>query len=229
MVFLLDIGYRQRRESGLSYCMTEKLKPFVVAEGGSGAGKTTAIAGIEKELIGWKFLREPGGTDFGEAMRDAVQYHKDWEIDPIASMFGYSASRANIVNTRVIPILEGRLPGKGVFLDRYWFTTYTYQGCGEGLDREIIMAVSKIATKGLLPDLVLHYDLLPELAMARKTGCGDIDRYDMKELEFHKRARDGYLELSVMYPDFWRVIDASQCKEKVLADSLATLREFGMI
>jgi dTMP kinase len=211
--------------------MTEHIKPFVVAEGGSGVGKTTTIMSLreQKEFEDWAFFRDPGGTDFGNAMREAVQQHKEWEIDPIASMLGYSASRANLINTRVIPIIEGVIPAKGVFLDRYWFTTYTYQGGGEGIDREIIMAVSKIATKGLMPDLVLHYDLLPELAMQRKSGCNDVDRYDMKELDFHRRARDAYLELSHMFPDFWRVIDASQSKEKVLTDSLATLKEFGMI
>ncbi|HOX95806.1 MAG TPA: dTMP kinase [Candidatus Woesebacteria bacterium] len=209
--------------------MVEHKKPFVVAEGGSGVGKTTAVEGIKNELPNWKFFREPGGTDFGEAMRDAVQMHKDWEIDPIASMFGYSASRANLVMTKVLPIVEGKVEADGVFLDRYWYTTYTYQGGGEKIDREIIIAVSKIATKGLNPDLVLHYDLLPELAIARKTGCSDVDRYDMKELDFHRRARDAYLELSHMFPDFWKVIDASQSKEKVLADSLNTMKEFGMI
>ena len=208
--------------------MVEKYKPFVVAEGGSGVGKTTAVDGIKKELVDWKFFREPGGTVFGEAQRDAVQEHKDWEIDPIASLFSYCASRANLVNIEVIPVLEGTKPGKGVFLDRYWFSTYAYQG-SESVDREIIVAVSKIATKGLLPNLVLHYDLLPELAMQRKSGCADADRYDMKELEFHTRVREAYLELSVKYPDFWRTIDASQSKEKVLADSLRILNELGMI
>lgn len=209
--------------------MVEHKKPFVVAEGGSGVGKSTAVEGITKQLEGWRFFREPGGTVYGEAVRNAVQDHKDWEIDPLAALFGYSASRANLVNTEIIPILQGVKPGKGVFLDRYWFSTMAYQGAGEGVDREIILAVSKIATKGLMPDLVLHFDLLPELAMKRKSGCADADRYDLKEFEFHKRVRDAYLELSVKYPDFWRVIDASQSKEKVLADSIATLNEFGMI
>lgn len=209
--------------------MTEFRKPFLVAEGGSGVGKTTAVEGIKKELVDWKFFREPGGTIYGEAVREAVQSHREWEIDPLAALFGYSASRANLVNTEVLPILEDRKPGKGVFLDRYWFSTFAYQGSGEGVDREIIVAVSKIATKGLLPNLVLHFDLLPELAMQRKAGCTDADRYDLKELEFHKRVRDAYLELSLMYPDFWRVIDASQTKEAVLSDSLAVLREFGMV
>lgn len=209
--------------------MTEHKRPFVVAEGGSGVGKTTVIESLKKELKDWKFFREPGGTQFGEAMRDAVQMHKDWKIDPIASMLGYSASRANLISTEIIPIVTGEVPALGAFLDRYWYTTYTYQGGGEGVDKGIILAISKIATKGLNPDLVLYYDLLPELAMARKTGCSDIDRYDMKELDFHRRARDAYLELAEMYKDFWKVIDASQSKQAVLEDSLAALREFGLI
>lgn len=209
--------------------MIENRKPFVVAEGGSGVGKTTAVEGIRKELKDWKFFREPGGTVFGEAVREAVQGHNEWEVDPLASLFGYSAARANLVNTEIIPILSGDKQGKGVFLDRYWFSTFAYQGNGEKVDREIIIAVSKIATKGLLPDLVLHFDLLPELAMKRKFRCPEADRYDIKELEFHRRVRDAYLELSVKYPDFWRVIDASSSKEKVLTDSLAVLSEFGMI
>ncbi len=209
--------------------MAEHRKPFVVAEGGSGVGKTTAVEGIKKELSGWKFFREPGGTIFGEAVRDAVQGNPDWEIDPTAALFGYSAARANLVNTEIIPILEDKKPGKGVFLDRYWFSTFAYQGSGEKVDREIILAVSKIATKGLLPNLVLHFDLLPELAMQRKAGCSDADRYDLKELEFHRRVREAYLELSVKFLEFWRVIDASQTKEKVLSDSLAVLQEFDML
>ena len=80
-----------------------------------------------------------------------------------------------------------------------------------------------------MPDLVLHYDLVPELALLRKSGCSDQDRYDMKELSFHCRVRDAYLELAEKYPDIWRVIDVSVSKEEVLRKSLAILREFGMI
>lgn len=209
--------------------MTEKnRKPLLVIEGGSGSGKTTAINGIKGHLEGWKFFREPGGTDYGELLRTAVQETHGIEIDPMAAFLTYSASRANLVNTEVLPILEGLKQGKGVLLDRYWFSSYAYQS-SEKVDKAIIVAVSKIATKGVMPDLVLHYDLTPELALVRKANCTDKDRYDMKELDFHARVRDAYLELSVMYPDFWRVIDVSQSKEKVLEDSLALLREFGMI
>jgi len=203
-------------------------KPFVVIEGGSGSGKTTAVRGVESKLEGWRFYREPGGTDFGELVRRAVQDIQGIEIDPMASFMAYCASRANLVRTEIIPVLEGLRSGKGVMLDRYWYSSYAYQG-GEGVEKEVIVQVSKIVTGNLVPSLVLHYDLAPELAMIRKKGCADIDRYDMKELAFHTRVREAYLELAYTYRDFWRVIDASQPVEVVLGDSLRVLQEFGLI
>lgn len=77
--------------------MTEQFrngKPFVVAEGGSGVGKTTAIENILPHIPGWWALREPGGTPFGDLMREAVQERPDLEIDPMAAFMAYSASRA---------------------------------------------------------------------------------------------------------------------------------------
>ncbi|HCQ31563.1 TPA: dTMP kinase [Candidatus Collierbacteria bacterium] len=203
-------------------------KPFVVVEGGSGSGKTTAIKSIKPHLEGWRFLREPGGTDFGELMRIAVQEHKDLEIDPMAAFMAYSASRANLVNLEILPILTGIKSGQGVFLDRYWFSSYAYQG-SEKVSKAVILQISKEATGGLMPDLVLHFDLVPELSIMRKEGCSDVDRYDLKELSFHARVRDAYLELSAQYPEIWKVIDASRSQEQVLADCLAILRERGII
>lgn len=206
----------------------EKRKPFVVVEGGSGSGKTTAINGIQPHLEGWSFYREPGGTPFGDLMRDAVQQHQELEIDPMAAFLAYSSSRANLVNNEILPALLGIKRAQGVLLDRYWFSSYAYQG-SEKVSKAVIVQISQVATGGLMPDLVLHFDLMPELAIFRKTGCTDVDRYDLKDLEFHSRVRDSYLELSVQYPDIWKIIDASQSKEKVLQDALLALKSGGMI
>ena len=206
----------------------EARKPFVVLEGGSGCGKTTVSKGLVYNLAGWKYFREPGGTEFGDLMREAVQQRTDIEVDPLAAVMAYGASRANLVNLEILPVLDGFKEGLGVLLDRYWFSSYAYQG-SEQVDREIIVTINKIATKGLMPDLVLHYDLLPELAMMRKSGASDIDRFDMKDIEFHRRARDAYLELSHKYRDIWQVVDASQSPNAVLLDSLEAMRQRGLI
>ena len=208
--------------------MTRTERPFVVDEGGSGVGKTTAIEGLKTSLKNWKFLREPGGTDFGDLMREAVQQRPDLAIDPMAAFMAYSASKANLVSLEILPTLMRTTEAQGVFLDRYWFASYAYQGT-EKVSKAVIVEVSKMVTGGLMPDLVLHFVFLPELPKGRKSGCTDIDRYDMKELDFHARVRDSYLELSVQYPEIWKVIDASKSKEEVLKDTIEVLTKRGFI
>jgi len=199
---------------------------LIVIEGGLGAGKTTVKKGLEKELKDWKFLREPGGTGFGEMMREAVQGDHQHEVDPLASFLSYSASRANLVALEILPAIN---EGTNVLLDRFWYSSYAYQGEAEGVEKEFILAVSARVSRGLEPDLVLHYDLMPEIGKKRKSGCDDVDRYDKREIEFHCKVRKAYMELSEMYPDIWRTIDASQKADKVLQDSLEILEEFGLL
>lgn len=199
---------------------------LVVLEGGLGAGKTTVKEGLIKELSDWRVLREPGGTGFGEIMREGVQGNHGHEVDPLASFLGYSASRANLIALEVLPALE---EGVNVLSDRFWYSSYAYQGEAEGVDKELILSVSAKVCRGIEPDLVLHYDLLPEIGMSRKEGCDDVDRYDRREADFHQRVRQGYLELAEKFPGIWRTIDASQNADKVLQDSLVVLEEFGLL
>lgn len=198
---------------------------LLILEGGVGSGKTTQQSLLQEQLSDWQFYREPGGTTFGEKVRDAVQGRYGYEVHPYAALFGYSAARANLVRGIVIPRLQ---EGFNVSLDRYWYSTYAYQGA-EGVSKPIIWIISLIATKALKPDLVLHYDLLPEIGMARKKLCGDADRYDVERLEFHKKVRRNYLELRKMNPRIWKIIDASQSTEDVFRDSLTVLKQNGLI
>jgi len=198
---------------------------FIVLEGGVGAGKSTVFNGLRRELSGWDFYREPGSTPFGERVRKAVQDRHEYEVDKYAAFFAYSAARANLIKGIIIPRLE---EGHNVILDRYWYSTYTYQGA-EGISKPIIWAVSMLATQRLKPNLVLHYDLLPELGKERKEGADDTDRYDVKDLEFHRKVQVNYHQLRRLYPGIWRTIDASQTPEEVLQDSLKILRRFGFL
>ena len=62
-------------------------------------------------------------------------------------------------------------------------------------------------SRGLELDLVLHYDLMPEIGKKRKSGCDDVDRYNKREIEFHRKVREACMELSEMYPYIRRTID----------------------
>ena len=203
---------------------------FIVTEGGVGSGKTTQTLHIKDFLISGglnvDYFQEPGGTFFGDKMRQAVQDRdNDYYVNPYASLFAYSASRANLIRGYIIPKLK---EGKDICLDRYWYSTFAYQGA-EGVSRPIIWAVSMVATRLLKPTLVLHYDLLPEIGMARKEGLSDVDRYDNKDLPFHEEVRRNYHRLKKIYPNIWRIVDASQSKVQVFDDTKKVLKEFNII
>jgi dTMP kinase len=211
----------------------KKRGKFLVLEGGLGSGKTTKINLLREELDDWEFYREPGGTSFGEAIReilieevkDARQRRGGNEINPYASLFAFSSTRANLVREVIIPKLE---EGRNVALDRYWYSTWAYQGA-EGIPKFLIWILSLVATKGLKPDLVLHYDLLPEEGKRQKKGLIDTDRYDLADLKYHEKVRRNYMQLKKFYPKIWRTIDASRPVEEVFEDSLKTLREYKLI
>jgi dTMP kinase len=206
--------------------MKEKGK-FLVLEGGVGCGTTTQAKLLKDALPdSWKFYREPGGTPYGEELRPVLQgKDKEYKVHPYASLFGYASSRANLLRGEVIPILE---QGGKVCLERYWFSTWAYQGA-EGVPKLLIWALNLVATKGLKPNLTLHYDLVPELGKSRKGCCDDQDRYDLLSSDFHLKVRKNYRQLQMLYPKTWRVIDASKPIKEVFEESMKYIREFNLL
>ena len=200
---------------------------LLVFEGGAGSGKSTQAELLgRRDLKDWQMYREPGGTPFGELIRGAVQgMDKQYSVEPYAQLFAYSSARAQLIRGVVIPALEA---GYNVGLDRYWYSSFAYQGAA-GVNRLIIWAVNMIATRGLKPNLVLHYDLDPVIGMERKRRCAEQDKYDMASLEVYRKRIENYRIMEKMYPNIWRRIDASKSIEEVYADSVAVLEEFGMI
>ncbi|OGM62891.1 dTMP kinase [Candidatus Woesebacteria bacterium RIFCSPLOWO2_01_FULL_39_21] len=211
--------------------MTVERGNFLVFEGNSGVGKTTQLSKLSK-LLDWTTFIEPGGTEFGLGIRDIVQgVNRKYEIDPYAALLAYSASRANLIRTEIRPRLE---KGEDVLLDRYWYSTFAYQGA-QGVSKPIVWAVSWLATGGLRPDAVLHYDLIPEIALQRKAGNSDVDRFDIMKIEFHRRVRANYRQLARIprvlpgMPDKWITIDASGSIDQIYNNSVSILKELGFL
>jgi len=102
-----------------------------------------------------------------------------------------------------------------VLCDRYAESTMAYQGYGHNLDQELLKAITAFATCGLRPDLIVYLDISVEEGLRRKEsgfreGKGEWNRMDQKELEFHRRVRNGYLQMAAAEPERWFVLDASQ-------------------
>jgi len=165
---------------------------------------------LQQRKIPAILTHEPGGTALGDELRNLLKRKRGSPISPRAELFLLAASRAQLVAEVIYPALEG---GKVVICDRFTNSTMVYQGYGRGLDFTAIKMVNNMATRHLTPDLVVLLDIPPEQGLARKRSLKD--RFELEDLSFHRRVREGYLKMADAEPDRWLVIDASLPKVKV--------------
>src|SRR4051812_11339633 len=124
--------------------------PLVTIEGIDGAGKST-LAQALAERLGATLLREPGGVEASERIRELVK-DPALTIGPRAEALLYAAARAQLVEERLEPALER---GELVLLDRFVDSSLAYQGAGRELGVEAVAAINAFATGGLEPHLNL--------------------------------------------------------------------------
>lgn len=187
---------------------------FITFEGGEGCGKSTQsrllLKKLEQQNIPVVLTHEPGGTALGNELRKTLKRKGDSSISPQAELFLLAASRAQLVADVIHPALE---EGKVVVCDRFTHSTMVYQGYGRGLDFTAIKMVNNMATRYLNPDLIIFLDISPEQGLARKQSLKD--RFELEDLSFHRRVREGYLKMAAAEPDRWLVINASLPKGKI--------------
>jgi dTMP kinase len=192
---------------------------FITLEGGEGSGKSTQarlladfLAGPVGEVV---LTREPGGAPGAEQIRALLvdgDVHR-WDATTEA-LLHFAARRDHLVNT-VWPALAR---GAWVISDRFADSTMAYQGYGHGLDREVVAGLYRLCVGPLKPDLTLILDLPAEAGLARAAGRqGGEDRYERMDGEFHRRLRDGFLEIARREPERCVVIDASRDADSVQA------------
>ena len=187
---------------------------FITFEGGEGCGKSTQsrllLKKIEQQNIPVVLTHEPGGTALGNELRKALKRRRGSFISPQAELFLFAASRVQLLAELIRPALE---EGKVVICDRFTYSTLVYQGYGRGLDLTAIEMVNNMATGNLNPDLIILLDISPEQGLARKRSLKD--RFELEDLSFHRRVREGYLKMAAAESDRWLVIDASLPKGKI--------------
>lgn len=193
---------------------------FITLEGPDGSGKSLQIGELADFLRarGYQVLttREPGGTSIGDQIREVIMRMDNKSMNPRTEILLFCAARAQIVAEVIRPNLE---KGVVVISDRYADSTLAYQGYGHGLDLTSLRQILSFATGGLVPDLTLLLDIDVEQGLARRhTGGGEWNRLDDYELAFHKRVRQGYLELAASEPNRWKVINASATPSQVQAE-----------
>ena len=185
---------------------------FITFEGGEGCGKSThirrAVSRLREDGHGVVEIREPGGTDVGEQIRNVLQYSKkSAAMVPETELLLFCASRAQLVREIVQPALA---EGKIVIADRFFDSTTVYQGIARKIPTDTVAVINRFAVDDCLPELTLVIDLDPHIGLERARGRELFDRMESQSLEFYERVRQGYLDLAQREPQRVKVVDGSE-------------------
>lgn len=196
---------------------------FITFEGAEGSGKTTQIKAAAKFLKSKGYdvvlLREPGGTQVSEAIREILLNKNNTQMCPQTELLLYLAARAQIVNEKILPALK---KGKIIICDRYEDSTLAYQGFGRGFALEAILKVSKdLVRADVVPQLTFLLDIDPAKGMKRG---GRHDRMERQSLAFHRKVRNGFLKLAAKNKKRFTVIDSSKPIEQVTDKVIGKLK-----
>ena len=204
-----------------------KLGQFIVVEGLEGAGKSTVIKAIQRELEAHghelKLTREPGGTPMAEAIRDCVKH--DWQDEIVTEqteLLLMYAARSQLIENTIKPALAN---GIWVLGDRHDWSSLAYQGGGRQVNLAHLNAIRELTLDGFTSNLTIYLDINPKVGLSRAAARGELDRIEQSGLAFFERARETYLNL-VKNSDSAILIDAEQSIDKVREDVITAVRQF---
>jgi dTMP kinase len=191
---------------------------FITFEGGEGTGKSTQLARLRSALRaeGRAIVetQEPGGTTIGREVREILLNPERTGMAPVAELFLYEASRAQLVGEVIRPALAR---GDVVLCDRFTDSTIAYQGAGRGLELGLIDSLNRLASGDLRPDCTFLLDLDPAVGLARVRQRTPEDRMEAELLEFHRRVREGFLAVARREPARVVVLDGTRPPEQIAA------------
>jgi dTMP kinase len=193
---------------------------YVAFEGIDGAGKSTVCHRVAEglEAAGWRTMvvREPGGTDVGEALRSVLLDHPG-HVDDWAEAFLFAAARAQLVTELIGPALaEGRI----VLSDRSVYSSLAYQGGARGLGVDLVRQVNEVGLRGMWPEVVVLLRLEPESGLEREDGA---DRISSAGIALQQRVAAAYDALAAEESERFVIVDARDPLDEVVGSVLAEL------
>jgi len=202
---------------------------FVTFEGMEGCGKTTQVKRLTRRLEGLGVpvivTLEPGGTSIGKKIRRVLLDSRNKALTPLAELMLYAADRAQHVQEIIQPALR---TGKWVICDRFSDATVVYQGAARGQDRNLIRLLNKVVTQGIRPHLTFLLDCPVEVGLRRalRRSMKGQDRFEREALSFHRRVRNGYLDLARKNKKRIVILDAAASRKEIETEILRHLAPF---
>lgn len=203
-----------------------KKAPFIVIDGGDGAGKSTQLELLQKQYSDALFTREPGGTPYAELNRKAVLSPEAKDVSSFPKILSFFSGRADHLESKVRPALE---QGVMVITDRFDSSSFAYQLWGT--DRQDLIPQFKWLREEVVsicpPDLYVYLDVDPEVGMKRQVDMKKVDMnyFDHSSVAEMNKRREGYLEFFKLIPEKHYIIDANQSIEEVYAELFGVIEE----
>lgn len=197
---------------------------FITFEGIEGSGKSTQAFELNRYLLDRKteviLTREPGGTELGGNLRRMIL--ESGKVFPAAELLLFLADRNQHINEVIKPALER---GAVVICDRYYHSTYAYQGNARNIDWDTVKLLNEFAIEGLKPDLTFLIDVPVEVGFHRKkTNDLGLDRIEQEDTAFHNTVRSAYLKLG-KEESMMVVIDGTKKEEEIKKEVLNLFRQ----
>jgi len=196
---------------------------FITFEGIEGSGKSTQVKKMHafflEKNIDAILTREPGGTFAGEKIREILIDEKIEKLEAKTELFLNFAARLEHVEKLIKPSLA---QGKTVISDRFFDSTFAYQGNAFGLEETLIEDVKKMAISDFAPDFTFLIDVPVETAFARIQTRADNNRYEKLGFDFHQKVRDGFLQLAKKNRRI-KVIDGTKNQQEVFVEIIQIL------
>jgi dTMP kinase len=202
---------------------------FVSFEGIEGCGKTTQIALLSEALtrraISHSVTREPGGTAVGEGIRKILLHSETIHLTAAAELLLFYASRSQNILEKIEPSLA---KGEVVICDRFYHASMAYQGYGRGIPIEFIEKLTDLVCGERRPEITILLDIEPEVGLARARSRNskrseDEGRFEMEEIPFYTRIRNGYLELASRESNRIQIVAANRSIDAIHKEILEIL------
>lgn len=195
---------------------------FITFEGVEGAGKSTLIQSLYKYFthknIPCLQTHEPGGTQLGEHLREILLHRKLNIMGKKTELLLFLADRSNHVEQVILPTLQ---QGAIVLCDRFNDSTIAYQSNQEISDCKL-QEFCDYATGNLQPNITFLLDIDPSLSLNRLQTR---DHFENKELAFHKKIRQKFLDLASAHSKRFTILNAALSKTEVFELALSRIQE----
>ena len=184
---------------------------FIVVEGSEGVGKSSQIKIIEQYLIDNKIdyilTREPGGTSFGESIRDII-LNDDNNTEELTDSLLFYASRYENYKKIILPALDA---GKTVVCDRYHYSTLVYQGIVG--NNSSVKAIHEIfdAIYSKMIDHIIYLYTTPKESFKRISKRSVTDKFESRGLSYLEDLSNAY---ELVFSSMKNIIKIDTSKDK---------------